>query len=370
VHGEWRPCDPRPREDVVATLRAALPQILQASDSGAIGLVVAAEMGIEEAYTPLVAILGFESLLPSLRARGIGALGRADNVLLNRAIERGLQSDEQVVRIAARELLAQRFPARAVEQLREVVSTGTISERQAAMKTLARLDSPESREVVGAWLSRVEDGSCPAGLMLDVLEAARRSSDARIVERVKAYEERIAGTTPLAAFAACLEGGDADSGRRVFEENVSLSCRRCHSRTSGEQFVGPNLSDVGLRRSRSELLESIVLPNAKITDGFQTTTMMLNTGKVISGILRHEDNEHAVLVDGEGKEVVVELGSIEDRLQGLSAMPEGLAKQMTPSDLRDLVEYLNGLRAPPDPDRALPAIGTHGDGMARPSAGD
>ena len=135
-------------------------------------------------------------------------------------------------------------------------------------------------------------------------------------------------------------------------------------------MVGPSLVDVGVKRSRNEILESIVTPNAKIVEGFQTTTMLLDTGKAVSGILRQEDGAHAVLVDAEGKEIVVELAEVEERVQGLSAMPEGLAKQMTASELRDLVEFLSGLKAPADPDRELPAVGAAVDGAEQPSGGD
>jgi quinoprotein glucose dehydrogenase len=116
-------------------------------------------------------------------------------------------------------------------------------------------------------------------------------------------------------------------------------------------------------------LESIVAPNAKITEGFKTTVMMLDTGRAVSGVLRREDGEHAVLVDAEGKEIAVNLAEVEERSEGMSAMPEGLARQMTASELRDLVEYLAGLRAPPDPDRALPAVGELGV-SERPAAGE
>ena len=209
VHGQWRPREPRPRDAVVAALREALPQILKAGDIGAMGQMVAAEMGIDEAYASLVAVLENESLAPALRARAMGALAKADEALLNRAIEAGLESGEPVVRIAARQLLAQRFPARAVEQLRDAVNDGHASratggDRYAGAARLA--GDPRSYR---SLLDRVEDGSCPPGLVLDVLEAAARSSDAAIVERQKAYNQRIAGTTPLAVFAACLEGGDA-----------------------------------------------------------------------------------------------------------------------------------------------------------------
>jgi hypothetical protein len=51
-----------------------------------------------------------------------------------------------------------------------------------------------------------------------------------------------------------------------------------------------------------------------------------------------------VLVDFEGKEQVVEIASIEERSQGLSAMPEDLVTHTTPRELRDLVAYLSTLR--------------------------
>src|SRR5262249_41553522 len=151
---------------------------------------------------------------------------------------------------------------------------------------------------------------------------------------------------PLAPFGMCLEGGEPVRGAQVFATNTALSCRRCHSIKPDLHMVGPSLSDIGAKRSRVELLESIVLPNAKITEGFQTTSFMLDTGLAVSGILRREDATHAVLGDAEGKELVVDLAEVEERSAGLSAMPEGLTQHMTLHDLRDLVAYLATLRTP------------------------
>jgi quinoprotein glucose dehydrogenase len=357
VHGQWRPSTPRPHDKVLAALREALPEIVEADEMGAMGQVVAAEMGIDEVYPTLLPILEDKLLAAALRARAVSAMGNADEVLLNRAIKMGLSSNEPLVRIAARQMLVNRLPGESAEMLRQAVMTATPSEQQAAIQSLSQLDLPETRDIIGELLSRVEEGSCPPGIALDVLEAAAKSSDAAIVERQRQNEQRTAGASPLAAFAVCLEGGNAASGQRVFEENAALACRRCHSRTTGEQLIGPNLAEIGLRRSRGELLESIVMPNAKITEGFQTTTMLLDTGRIVSGVLRREDGKHAVLVDAEGREVVVDLDAVEEQSQGVSAMPEDLVKQMTRRELRDLVEYLSGLRTAPEIDRMLPEVG-------------
>jgi hypothetical protein len=99
--------------------------------------------------------------------------------------------------------------------------------------------------------------------------------------------------------------------------------------------------------------------------------MLLDSGTTVSGILRSEDQGHAVLVDKDGKEIVVDLSTVEDKLQGQSAMPEGLAKQMTQRDLRDLVEFLSGLHTPPEADRpAPPLVGGHGGESNETNAGE
>jgi quinoprotein glucose dehydrogenase len=83
--------------------------------------------------------------------------------------------------------------------------------------------------------------------------------------------------------------------------------------------------------------------------------LQLDTGKAVSGILRSEDKQRAVLVDAEGKEIVVSVAEIEERFEGLSAMPEDLVKQMTSRELRDLVEWLSRQRDVADDNSHSPA---------------
>jgi quinoprotein glucose dehydrogenase len=359
VHGNWRPLEPRPADEVAGVVKAALPAIQKAEAAGAMGVVVAAELGIHDAFMPLMSVVENEELSPSLRVRAMKALKSADAPIAETAIDAGIKSKAPGVRSAARQLLVERFPVQAVKPLREATESATMPERQAAIDMLAELDAPAARQVIAHWMSHVEENTCPPELALNVLEAAAKSSDPAIVERHKKYVERQAAAGPMAAFAASLAGGDAASGEQIFKQREALSCRRCHSLVPGEVLVGPNLADVGLRRSRSELLESLVAPNAKSTEGFQTTVLQLDTGKVVAGILRREDDKHAVLVDAEGSDIVVDLSTVEDRFEGLSAMPEDLVKQMTPRDVRDLVEYLSTLKTPPTADAAAVA-GGHG----------
>ena len=345
VHGQWRPQLVVRNKDVYRDVAACWSAIERAGKNDPTGVVVAAEMEVPEAIAQLPDLLERPNLDAKLQARAIAALVYADDPIAERAIEIGLQSSTTAVRSAARELLALRFPEKAVPLLSQAVDEGETAERQAALGLLAKIDLPAAHRAIDAWMTRAEQGNCPQELLLEVLEAAQSATDKSLVKRHKKLIDQQAASGDLASlYAAAVAGGDASRGEQLFLSNESLSCRRCHSLTPGEQLVGPSLADVGAKRTRQEIIESVTRPNAKIVEGFQTTSMLLDTGMVVTGILRHEDDEKAVLLNADGKEVEVDLETVEDSVQGLSAMPEDLMKFMSQRDLRDVVEFLSSQR--------------------------
>jgi quinoprotein glucose dehydrogenase len=345
VHGQWRPIKAASSNLVAETIAASWPAIEKASAKDPTGVIFAAEMEVPEALRRLPALLEKPDFDAALQARAISALIHADNAVAERAVAVGLKSSSAAVRTAALELLATRFPEQAVTTLSQVADEGETRERQAALGLLAKINLGSAQETLAAWLERAEQGTCPPELLLEVLEATRGSKDQSLAERCRKLTDRHAASSELAEmYAASLQGGDASRGEQLFLSNESLSCRRCHSLTPGEQLVGPSLADVGAKRTRQEIIESVTRPNAKIVEGFQTTSLLLDTGTVVTGILRHEDDEKAVLLNADGKEVEVELDAVEDRAQGLSAMPEDLRKFMSHRDLRDVVEFLSSQR--------------------------
>jgi quinoprotein glucose dehydrogenase len=292
----------------------------------------------------LVALIGNDSALGGLRIRALNALAVVEKASVLPGIERGLQSGDGAVRSAARELLSKHYPDRAVNELERGLASDDVHEQQSAIAGLGRLHNPAAQALLAKWMAQLMDGTCPTALQLDLLEVARQSHDEALANLAKQYDERRVAEGPLASYLTCAEGGDAERGQSIFRDNTAISCRRCHSTRPGEVLVGPNLADVGAKRTRIELVESIVVPNAKITEGFQTTVMELESGKVVPGIVRREDANHAVLVDPDGKEITVDLAEVVDRFEGKSAMPEDVMKHISPRDLRDLVEYLSTLR--------------------------
>jgi quinoprotein glucose dehydrogenase len=345
VHGQWRPLKAVTGDMVAQTIAACWPAIEKAGSKDPTGVIFAAEMEVPEALQQLPTLLEKPNLDVALQARAIGALIYANDAVADRAIAIGLKSSNTAVRTAALELLASRFPEKAVTTLTRAANEGETRERQAALSLLGKIDLPAAHEVIASWMTRAEQGDCPEELLLEVLEATKSAKDESLVKRhTKLVEQQAASGDLATLYAAALAGGDATRGEQLFLSNESLSCRRCHSLTPGEQLVGPSLADVGAKRTRQEIIESVTKPNAKIVEGFQTTSMLLDTGMVVTGILRREDDKNAVLLNADGKEVEVDLEMVEDRVQGLSAMPEDLMKFMSQRDLRDVVEFLSSRR--------------------------
>jgi len=68
-------------------------------------------------------------------------------------------------------------------------------------------------------------------------------------------------------------------------------------------------------------------------------------GKIHSGILKSEDDSIVQLMTPTGALVSVAKDEIDERANGQSGMPQDLIKNLTRSEIRDLVEYLTTLQS-------------------------
>jgi quinoprotein glucose dehydrogenase len=153
----------------------------------------------------------------------------------------------------------------------------------------------------------------------------------------------------LAPYLESLAGGDADRGRNIVLNNSAVYCQRCHKLDGQGGEVGPQLNGIAAdkEKDRRYLLESVVLPSAKIAKGFDTVILVLNDERTVSGIIKSEDKKEIKLVTPENKELVIPVKDVDSRRTGPSAMPDDLHKKLTRRELRDVVEFLASLREPP-----------------------
>jgi quinoprotein glucose dehydrogenase len=185
-------------------------------------------------------------------------------------------------------------------------------------------------------------GEVAPALQLDLLEAASRHEDREVQDRLAKFEAARKSNDPLATFREALEGGDAARGRTIFYERTAASCLRCHKINTRGGEVGPDLTHIAKDKNREYLLESLVIPNRKIAEGFESVVIATTDGQSMVGVLKGEDDRELRLMTSEGIPIVVPKNEIEERARGPSAMPEDVMKHLTKRELRDLVEFLAG----------------------------
>ena len=361
VVGLWRPIPARPAGPASAAIAPKLAALL-ASSTGRVqtaAIHVARELKIKEAGGPLAALSGDVSHPDSVRAQALEALDELNDPRRVEAASRALVASGARSRTAALKLLARVDPASAITPLEDRLRSGSTIERQGALAILAAMPGDAARRLLQDWLDRLIAGQAPAEIQLDLLEAAAKRSEPEFRDRIKKYENTKPKDDPLSPFREVIAGGDRERGRRLFTSRAEIECVRCHKvrnfggeLTGGE--VGPELAGVGARLSRTDLLESIVNPNKKIAQGFESVVLATSDGKVHTGILRGEDAREVRLMTAEGKSLAVPKDSIEERKRGPSAMPADVAAKLSKKELRDLIEYLASLKSPPRPSQESP----------------
>ncbi|MFM8583558.1 MAG: HEAT repeat domain-containing protein [Planctomycetaceae bacterium] len=344
VLGEWRPLESRQGEPAIRALtRHARTLLAGPAPLRPLALDAIARLEIADLAEAVVPLINDPSQPGELRGAALRAAARLRSDRLANQAEGWLRDAAPEVRIAALEHLPELNASLLQATLERTLREGTLGERQLAFRVLGRLSGEQGLDLLSGALRRGLDGGEPAGVLLDLREAARaREADSLkpLLNRFSVADE----THPLKSSRLASEGGDARRGERIFFEKTEVSCLRCHVVRGRGGKVGPELTKIAVDKSRQELLESIVLPNQSIAKGFESVLLLTTSGRQIAGVLREEDDRQVTLVTAEGVTVSVPKTEIEEQARTKSAMPEDLAGKLTPFELRDLVEYLSTLK--------------------------
>jgi putative heme-binding domain-containing protein len=204
-----------------------------------------------------------------------------------------------------------------------------LSTTTGALDLLAALDDlsePIRKEAIKRALEQ------PPGLVRDLFETYEPPSQRRERLGLSIRPEKILALK-----------GDAARGRAMFS-NPGLQCSKCHRVEAGKETVGPDLSKIGAKYNRAQLLESILDPSKTIDPKFIASILQLKSGDVLSGIVVSTTDKELVLRDAD-KETRVPLSAIERRVQQQkSLMPENLLQHLTAREAADLLAFLESLR--------------------------
>jgi putative membrane-bound dehydrogenase-like protein len=125
-------------------------------------------------------------------------------------------------------------------------------------------------------------------------------------------------------------------GRKVFEDQ----CAKCHKFDGRGHDVGPILD--GAARDIEYLLINVLDPNRVVGQPYFMRRVELKDGRAETGLLAAEDNQSITLKTENDVLKKYLKKDIEGEVQVLdrSVMPEGLQKNMTAQDFRDLLRYV------------------------------
>jgi putative heme-binding domain-containing protein len=181
----------------------------------------------------------------------------------------------------------------------------------------------------GARIASVAGRPDPA-----LIEALNRSGGQSSAPRTWSPADR------AALLADVARRGDPARGELVFRRSQS-QCLKCHAIAGAGGRLGPGLESIGASAPVDYLIDSLVEPNKAVKEGYNSTVVATNDGRVLTGLKVRQTPTELVLLDAEGREVVLPADAIEEQKPGGSLMPAGLVDGMTRAELVDLVRFLS-----------------------------
>ena len=341
VDGFARTFNPAP---IAAVLTPKLGDLLALDDPGlktlAIRIMIA--HALNAAPEQIAAIVAETRAPGDLRAQALRLMAAPEqrrHPAFAAALETGLAAAAPApLHTAALELLLPDQPDRLVIEVKTVLTARPVPEQQHALALLARAATPAADAVLANYADLLVAGTGAPELKLDVLEAARARAAANpvLAAKVTAYTASPSGV----ALGELLLGGSPAAGREVVQNNLNANCLACHGiEPGGGSEVGPNLATIGAERDAAYLLESLVVPAAKIATGYGLVSVTLKDGNPVTGTLAREtkDTVGVRLFDGTTK--TIPRANIASQTPPVSIMPPMLGI-LQPREVRDVVAFL------------------------------
>jgi len=272
-----------------------------------------AELGKQEAVTPMVAILNSSTAAPSLKRGILQAAAKFEDKRIPQAVLEGYEA-----RIAGDKAL-----------------------REDALRTLAG-----RKEWALILVSFVNDWKVPAKhFHIDTVRQLSLYKDPEIDAAIDRHWKGLLMTGPteakekeMARIKAVIKTGlgDAEKGKLQF----AARCAICHQLFGEGNIIGPELT--GYDRGNADFwLDNIFNPSLEIREGFGNYIVKLKNGQMLTGIMDGQDASGIVLKDIAGNKTPVKQAEI-DKLEAspVSLMPEALTMGMSDADLKDFFAYL------------------------------
>jgi putative heme-binding domain-containing protein len=144
------------------------------------------------------------------------------------------------------------------------------------------------------------------------------------------------------ALVADMLKGDPARGEAIFRRK-ELQCTACHAYGGAGGQVGPDLTSIGASAQPDYLVESLLIPNKAVKEGYHAVRIVTADDKVFLGRVLREGNGQLILLTPEDKQITIPTADIVERGQTKSIMPEALTDPLTKQEFADLARFLSEL---------------------------
>lgn len=125
---------------------------------------------------------------------------------------------------------------------------------------------------------------------------------------------------------------------------TNLMCQNCHALGGAGGLIGPDLSSLGTSSPIDNIIQSLLVPNESIKEGYELQKITKKDGGVVMGYLVSDGSSEVVIRNVGGMEESVPKTQIEqhENVPG-SLMPPGLTSGLDKEEFINLVGYLSNL---------------------------
>ncbi len=320
------------------------------------------------------------SLGGGLRTRGktlLAALTPEQRPVFDAACDAAVsQLPKEGVYQPAVELLAMAPPEKAIPALAGIIKPqSTVKLQQAAIVSLGDIPGSEGAlAVLAKWrelgpetrrdaveillrdrtrteglLAAIESQAVkPSELSTEQWQSLLGHPDLPVRERAATMRGKVSTDREavIATYRETVEaGGDFERGRAVFKK----SCSVCHKVGEDGHAVGPELVSVA-NKSPADLLVAILDPSREVQPKYVNYVLETTQGQVFTGVLSSELAAYVKLLRSEAKEETIARELIETMTStGVSLMPVGVEKELTPQNIADVIAFIRGQGMPKTP---------------------
>ena len=251
------------------------------------------------------------------------------------------------------------------EALRQLVKISNENTSDLLLQVFKQLDTNQKSDAVTVLVTRresslkllkaIQDGEInKTSVNAFSLEQLRAFADTEIDRQVEAIwpagtqqaikAEEVSRLRELLSEQYLAEG-DISQGRLLFYQ----TCFKCHRLFGEGGRVGPDLTGSG-RKQVDYLLSNLLDPSAEIDAAYKLTTVISTAGRLYSGFVTYQD-DRVVRIRTQNDEVQIQMNDVDEIIPtDKSMMPEGMLRELSDQQIRDLFLYLASPGQVPLPD--------------------